>query len=166
MPANEYPKQELAQLRIGLKEVSQADRIEFHNFCRIDRPSTHQAGAAREHIEFARKVTGLMQAQVNLTLGGRKHGPDSALQDYVEMAPDRPLIEKDLSRGYGPADAHPRKPGNLLVVELGICRALSYATTRRTTSGCTQSFDTDCGGDTSPGRVERRHAVDAHRRMS
>src|SRR4029077_20063994 len=36
------------------------------------------------------------------------------------MAPDRPLIEKDLSRGNAPAYAHSRKPGNLLVVELGI----------------------------------------------
>ena len=36
------------------------------------------------------------------------------------MAPDRPLIEKALSRGNAPAHAHPRKPGNLLVDELGI----------------------------------------------
>jgi hypothetical protein len=36
------------------------------------------------------------------------------------MAPDRPLIEKDLSRGNASARADSRKPGNLLVVELGI----------------------------------------------
>src|SRR5215469_3998970 len=119
-PANEYPKQELTQFRIGLNEVSQANRIEFHNFCRIDGPSTHQAGAAREHIEFARKVTGLMQAHVNLPLGGRKHSLDSPLQDHVEMTPDRSLIEEDLSRGNASAHAHLRKPDNLLVVELGI----------------------------------------------
>ena len=61
-----------------------------------------------------------MQAHVNFPLGGGKDSLDSALQDHVEMAPDRPLIEKDLSRGNASAHAHPRKPGNLLAIEFGV----------------------------------------------
>ena len=57
---------------------------------------------------------------MNILLGGGNHRFDSALEEHVEMAPDRALIEQDLSRGKASAHAHLRKPGNLLAVELGI----------------------------------------------